>query len=148
MPVNRRHVLNVLVGSAVIAAVPFIAAPAIADTGTVRFVVGKAGFIVGVGGGSGVLTFHGRKYPLSIGGVSLGATIGASRSEYVGRALHLRSPADIQGTYSAIGAGGAFAAGAGGATLQNANGVVLQLSGRKVGFEVSAAISGMEIRLK
>jgi len=46
------------------------------------------------------------------------------------------------------GAGGAVAAGAGGVQLQNANGVILQLSGPKVGAELSAAVGGVTIRLK
>jgi len=32
--------------------------------------------------------------------------------------------------------------------LQNANGVILQLSGPKVGAEVSAAVGGITVRLK
>jgi hypothetical protein len=60
----------------------------------------------------------------------------------------LRSPASIEGSYSVIGAGGALAAGAGGVQLQNANGVILQLSGPKVGAEVSAAVGGVTISLK
>jgi hypothetical protein len=47
-----------------------------------------------------------------------------------------------------IGAGGALAAGAGGVQLQNANGVILQLSGPRVGVEVSAAMGGVTVRLK
>ena len=47
-----------------------------------------------------------------------------------------------------MGAGGAVAAGAGGVQLQNANGVILQLSGPRVGAEVSAAVGGVTIRLK
>jgi hypothetical protein len=72
----------------------------------------------------------------------------ASTTKLVGRALNLSSPASIEGTYSAIGAGGAVAAGAGGVQLQNANGVILQLSGPKVGAEVSAAVGGVTVRLK
>jgi hypothetical protein len=49
---------------------------------------------------------------------------------------------DIAGTYSALGAGGAFAAGAGGVQLQNANGGILQLTGVKVGVELSASLAG------
>ena len=45
-------------------------------------------------------------------------------------------------------AGGAVAAGAGGVQLQNANGVILQLSGPRVGAEVSAAVGGVTVRLK
>ena len=47
-----------------------------AAPGNVYFEVAKAGFIVG--GGSGALVFKGRRYPLSVGGLSFGATIGAS----------------------------------------------------------------------
>jgi hypothetical protein len=119
-----------------------------ADTGAVHVVIDKAGFIVGVGGGRGVLTFKGRRYPLTIGGVSIGATIGASRSEFVGKALNMHSPTDIAGSYSAIGAGAALAGGAGAIRLQNAKGVVLELTGRKVGLEVSAALSGLNVSLR
>src|SRR5467141_837677 len=119
-----------------------------AETGAVRVVFTKAGFVVGVGSGRGVLTFRGRNYPFRVSGASLGATIGASTSQLTGRALNLRGPGDIAGTYSALGAGGALAAGARGVQLQNGNGVILQLSGPKVGAEVSAAVGGVTIRLK
>src|SRR5437868_3531373 len=48
-----------------------------AEDGSIRMRISKVGFIVGVGGGSGVLTFKGRHYRLSIGGVSAG-TIGVA----------------------------------------------------------------------
>lgn|SRR5262245_8324978 len=115
--------------------------------GQVRIVVTKAGFIVGVGGGKGVLVFGGRRYPFSVGGLSFGAQIGASKNELVGRALNLTQATDIVGTYTAIGAGVAVAGGAGGIRLQNSRGVVLELQGRKVGAEISANISGVEIRM-
>src|SRR5258708_2632499 len=51
-----------------------------AETGAVRVVFTKAGFVVGVGSGRGVLTFRGRNYPFRVSGASLGATIGASTS--------------------------------------------------------------------
>jgi hypothetical protein len=122
--------------------------PSRAESGQVAVVFTKGGFIVGVGGGEGVLVFRGRRYPFTVSGMSVGLTIGASSSRLVGRALHLRGPASIEGTYSAIGAGAAVAAGAGGVQLQNANGVVLQLSGPRVGAEVSAAVGGVTVRLK
>jgi hypothetical protein len=46
------------------------------------------------------------------------------------------------------GAGGALAAGVGGVQLQNANGLILQLSGPKVGAEVSAAVGGVTITMR
>ena len=122
--------------------------PSRAETGTVAVVFNKGGFIVGVGGGEGVLVFRGKRYPFIVSGMSVGFTIGASTTKFVGRALNL-----IEGNYTAIGAGGALAGGAGTVRLRNTNGVItngviLQLSGPKVGVEVSAAVAGVTIRLK
>ena len=119
-----------------------------ADTGSVRVVFTKAGFIVGVGGGHGVVTFRGRNYPFTVSGMSVGFTIGGSSTQLVGQALNMSAPGDIAGSYSAIGAGGALAAGAGGVQLQNARGVVLQLHGVKVGVELSAAVGGVTITME
>ena len=65
-----------------------------ADTGSVRLKVTKVGFIVGVGGGSGTLTFKGRNYRLSVSGVSAG-TIGVAGADLVGTATNLRVAQDI-----------------------------------------------------
>jgi hypothetical protein len=119
-----------------------------AETGAVRVDFKKAGFILGVGSGRGVLTFREHKYPFRVSGLSFGATIGTSTNQLAGRALNIRSPGDIAGTYTAIGAGGALAGGAGGVRLQNRKGVILQLHGAKVGVELSAAVSGVEIALE
>ncbi|KWV60433.1 hypothetical protein AS156_29040 [Bradyrhizobium macuxiense] len=119
-----------------------------AETGSVAVIFTKGGFVIGVGGGEGVLMLRGRHYPFTVSGMSVGFTIGASTTRFVGRAINLRGPGSIEGSYSVAGAGGALAAGAGGVQLQNANGVILQLSGPKVGAEVSAAVGGVTIRLK
>ena len=125
-----------------------LATPSLAETGSVSVVFTKGGLIVGVGGGRGVLTFRGKHYPFTVSGMSVGFTIGASTTKFVGRALNLHSPGDLAGSYAAGGAGGALAAGAGGVQLQNANGVILQLSGPKVGAEVSAAVGGVTITMQ
>ena len=99
-----------------LAAVFLLALPSIADaqsTGTVRFKVAKAGFIIGVGGGTGTLTFKGRTHPLRVDGIGAG-TVGVTR--LVGTASNLRTATDIVGTYSAAGAGLAVAGGARAAT--------------------------------
>src|ERR1700720_3989595 len=46
-----------------------------AQTGTVRLNIVKAGFIVGAGGGSGVLHYHGRTYRLTVGGIGFGGFV-------------------------------------------------------------------------
>jgi hypothetical protein len=122
--------------------------PAQAETGHVRVVFTKGGFIVGVGGGEGVLIFRGHHYRFNVSGMSVGFTIGASTTKLTGQALNMRSPGDIQGTYAVIGAGGALAAGAGGVQLQNEKGVILQLAGGKVGVELSAAVGGVTIAFR
>ena len=136
----------VLVALAV--AITSFSTPSRADTGQVAVVFTKGGFIVGVGGGEGVLVYRGKKYPFTVSGMSVGFTIGASTSKFVGRAINLRGPASIEGSYAVGGAGGAVAAGAGAVQLQNGNGVILQLTGPRVGAEVSAAVGGVTIRLK
>jgi hypothetical protein len=131
-----------------LAGVAGFSTPSHAETGQVAVVFTKGGFIVGVGGGEGVLLYRGTKYPFTVSGMSVGFTIGASTTKFVGRALNLKGPQSIEGSYAAGGAGGAVAAGAGAVQLQNGNGVILQLSGPKVGAEVSAAVGGVTIRLK
>jgi hypothetical protein len=133
---------------ALLAGTAGLSTPSRAETGQVAVVFTKGGFIVGVGGGEGVLVLRGKRYPFTVSGMNVGFTIGASTTKLVGRALNLNGPASIEGSYSTLGAGGALVAGAQGVQLQNAKGVILQLSGPKVGAEVSAAVGGVTIRLK
>ena len=122
-------------------------APAEAATGSVSLHIASAGFIFGVTGGSGTLTFRGAQYPLRVGGISAGALVGVSATDLVGTASNLHSPGDIAGIYSAIGAGMSVAGGRSAAQLSNANGVRLRLHGRQVGFSFSIDLSGMSISL-
>ncbi len=123
-------------------------APAQAQSGSVRIEFVKAGWFVGGSAGSGWLNFGGRTYPLSIGGLSAGLTFGASKTELVGTVRNLRSPYDIEGTYTAIGAGAAVAGGARAMELRNGRGVVLNLRGATVGLSFDLDLSGMEIRIR
>ena len=122
--------------------------PAEAATGSIAIKIVSAGFIIGASGGSGTLSFNGSQYPLSVGGVSAGATIGISGAELIGVAYHLHDVHDIEGIYSAVGAGLAIAGGRQAAQLSNARGVLLRLKGRKIGFMFSIDLSGMQISLK
>src|SRR5215213_11755528 len=137
---------GLLAASAVLASMSVT--PSLAATGTVHVEIAKAGFIVGVGGGRGTLVFKGRQYPLSVGGLSLGATIGASKADLVGRAYNLHRASDIAGTYSAVGGSVAAAGGASAIRLQNAKGVVLEMQGRNIGLEFNVNLSGVTIALR
>jgi hypothetical protein len=116
--------------------------------GHVRLKFVKAGVMVGAGGGSGVLTYRGRDYPFRVSGLSLGVTAGVSVSRLEGWASGIRQVSDFAGTYSAVGAGGAFIGGLGGVHLGNEKGVSIALQGPKAGMEFAANLSGIKIALK
>jgi hypothetical protein len=118
-----------------------------AQTGRVRLHIVKAGFIIGIGGGSGVLIYHGRRIPLSISGIGIGS-LGVAAVDLVGTAYNLQRPGLIAGAYAAAGAGATFVGGGQVARLQNQNGVVLEVQGVQVGFQVSIGLGGMTIALQ
>jgi hypothetical protein len=118
-----------------------------AQSGRVRLHIVKAGFIVGVGGGSGVLIYHGQRIPLSVSGIGLGS-LGVAAVDLVGTASNLQRPGLIAGTYQGAGFGATFVGGGQVARLQNQNGVVLELQGLQVGFQVSMGLGGMTIALQ
>jgi hypothetical protein len=119
-----------------------------AADGTITLEIYKAGFIAGVSGGSGTLTYKGKTYPLKIRGVSLGATIGISKAELVGEVFNLKKVADIAGTYSERQAGLALAGGNKVAELKNSRDVEIKVKGKQIGVEFALDLSGMQIDLK
>ena len=121
---------------------------AYADSGTIRISVIKGGWVLGASGGSGTLTFHGRQYPLSIGGVDWGLVFGASQTNLSGTVRNIRSPSDVAGVYAAGGAGAAVGSGVRAIVLTNQKGAVLELSGRQTGLMVNADLSGLAISLR
>lgn len=125
-----------------------LASAAHADSGSIRISIIKGGWIIGGSGGSGTLTFHGKHYPLSIGGLSAGLVFGASQTELHGRVRNIRRPSDVNGVYGAGGAGAALGVGARVIVLTNAKGAVLELSGRQVGLIANLDLSGLAISLK
>lgn len=139
------------VGLSFILAVAVFSAPVLAEeqpSGKIQFEIYKAGLVVGVSGGSGTLTYEGKDYPLSIGGISIGATIGASKAEFVGDVLNLSAPEDIEGVYSGVKAGLAVAGGTKTAVLKNSKGVELKVSGEQIGVELTLDLNGMQVSLK
>jgi hypothetical protein len=119
-----------------------------ADSGTIWIQELKGGWFIGGSAGSGMLLFHGRRYPLSIGGLSVGLVFGGSVTRLYGRVSNIWRPSDVAGVYGAAGAGAALVVGARAIVLQNAKGAVLTLSGRQVGLIANADLSGMAISLQ
>lgn len=121
---------------------------AYADNGRINFKVLKAGWVIGGSGGSGTLHFHGRTYPISIGGISAGFVFGASETRFRGTVSHIRRASDVAGVYVAAGGGGAVGRGAQVIVLTNEKGAVLTLEGRQTGLQINADLSGLAISLR
>lgn len=124
------------------------ASSAYADSGNIQISVLKGGWFVGASGGSGTLTFQGRRYPLSIGGLSAGLVFGASQTYLSGRVSNIRHASDVAGVYGAAGVGAAVGGGVRAIVLRNEKGAVLELSGRQTGLMVNADLSGLAISLR
>jgi hypothetical protein len=122
--------------------------PAQADSGRIVLTIYKAGWIIGGSGGYGTLTFRGRNYPLSVGGIDYGLVFGGSKTVLRGRVSNISRPSDVAGVYGAAGAGLAVGRGARAIVLANPKGAVLELEGRQVGLMANADLSGLAITLK
>jgi hypothetical protein len=136
-----------LLGLTALAVSAFVT-PSHADEGFVTLTIYKAGWIIGGSGGGGTLTFHGRRYPLSTGGLDYGLVFGGSRTVLRGRVSNIRRPSDVAGVYGAAGAGLALGGGARAIVLSNQKGAVLELAGTQVGLMANADLSGLAITLR
>ncbi len=125
-----------------------VVSTAYADGGGISFSIVKAGFVIGGSAGSGTLFFHGRRYPLNIGGISYGFTFGASETRFRGTVSNIRGPEDVAGVYAAGNVGAAVGRGAQAIVLTNQHGAVLSLSGSSVGAIVSADLNGLAITVR
>lgn len=133
---------------ALIVLIGFSVNQAQADSGRIVLTVYKAGWIIGGSGGYGTLTFRGRSYPLSVGGIDYGLVFGGSKTVLRGRVSNISRASDVAGVYGAAGAGLAVGRGARAIVLANPKGAVLELEGRQVGLMANADLSGLAITLK
>lgn len=140
----RRSVLIALAALFVVA----VTAPSSAATGTVGIRIVKGGWFIGGQGGRGTLNFAGHSYRLRIRGLSAGLVFGGSVTDFVGTASNMHHPSDIEGIYTAVGAGAVAAGGVRGIRLRNSRGVVLSLSGSQVGLMLNLDLSGMSISIR
>jgi lipid-binding SYLF domain-containing protein len=125
-----------------------LSSPARAESGQVTIQFIKAGWVIGGSFGEGILTFRGRTYALSVGGLSYGFTFGGSKTSLHGRVSNIRRASDIEGVYGAAGAGATVIRGPQAILLTNQKGAVLQLSGSQTGLMVNLDLSGLALTLK
>ncbi|MFZ5733664.1 MAG: hypothetical protein ACOY4O_13075 [Pseudomonadota bacterium] len=131
-----------------LAALVATASAASADTGTIRLSFIKAGWVIGGTVGSGTLTFRGRKYPVSIGGLSYGLTFGGSQTYLRGTVSNIFHPRDVEGVYGAGSAGAAVVRGPQAVVLTNQKGAVMQVAGTQTGLILNLDLNGMALTLR
>ena len=119
-----------------------------ADEGQVHIRFLKGGWVIGGTIGEGTLTFRGRRYPLSIGGLSYGLTFGGAAINLRGRVHNINSPGDVAGVYGAGAAGAAIIRGPQAVVLTNQRGAVMELAGTQTGLMVNLDLNGMAVALK
>jgi hypothetical protein len=119
-----------------------------ADSGTVRLTIYKGGWFIGGSGGGGTLTFRGKTYPLSVGGIDAGLVFGGSKTVLRGRVRNINRASDVAGVYGAAGAGLAIGGGARAIVLSNQKGAILEMTGHQIGLMANADLSGLAITMK
>ena len=104
---------------------------------------------VGVGyeWGSGVLRFHGHRYPFIVKGLSI-ADVGMAKVQARGRVYGLHNLADFSGTYAAVTGEATVGQGEGGQFLKNGNGVELRLDQSTKGARLTGSGGGVDITLR
>jgi hypothetical protein len=143
---NRSTFVSALGAAILLAATsapPALAAP----NASITFHGGSAAFIVGGRWGSGELRYRGRRYPLDVGGLSIGA-IGVTSYNLAGEVYHLRRVSDIEGTYAAMDASATAGRGAGILDMSNGAGVEIRAQSNTAGLKLSFAPGGVVIKLK
>jgi hypothetical protein len=114
---------------------------------TIHFSGGSVAFIGQVQWGGGSLHFNGRRIPLRVSGLGVGA-IGATSFSAEGEVYHLHHLHDINGTYTALNANATAGLGAGVIDMQNEHGVEIRAHASSAGLNLSLAPTGMVIAIK
>jgi len=115
---------------------------------TVEFSGGSVAAGVGYSWGSGTLTYKGVKYPISVSGLSAGATAGATTITASGSVYNLSKIDDFDGNYTSVGTGATVGGGAGVVTMKNQNGVVIDSVSTTQGLKLSLDAAGVKIKVK
>jgi len=141
-----RNVVSLLLAAFVVLFSGHIAALAQTPDGVIELSGGSVSAGIGYSWGSGTLIFQGKRYPLKVSGLSLGS-VGIADYTAAGNVTGLKRPQDINGVFTAVGAGATLGGGASIAAMQNQNGVVIHLTSTTQGLSLSLAASGMKLSL-
>ena len=118
------------------------------ETGKVSIRQLQVAFIGSGAIGGGTLTYRGRSYGITVGGLGIGG-IGASRLTATGSVYGLTRREDFAGAYAQIREGWAIGDhGRGRLWLRNPSGVTLRLAARRQGLQHSLGADGVLIGWK
>jgi hypothetical protein len=128
---------------------PFSAALAKGEAPSATLQLNQGSVAVGIGWswGGGTLTYHGKRYPVSVDGLTVGS-VGVSRASANGSVYRLKKLEDFNGTYTAVGAGATVGGGGSIATMQNQNGVRITLRSTSRGVKFTLGASGVSLNIK
>jgi hypothetical protein len=118
-----------------------------APDATLQLSQGSVAAGIGFSWGGGTLTYHGKRYPVSVDGLSVGS-VGIARATASGSVYNLKSLDDFNGTYTAVGAGAAVAGGGSITTMQNQNGVRITLRATTKGIKFTLGAAGVSMQIK
>ena len=107
-------------------------------------------FALGVGGqkGTGVLTYEGKDYDITLKGLELGS-IGKTNIEAEGEVYHMENLSEFQGLYFSAKASITIGeSGKAGIWLINKHGVTIHLRNKSEGFDFTLGRGGIKIKLK
>ena len=116
-------------------------------TGTIELSGGSVAAGIGYTWGKGILVFDGKKYPLTVSGISI-LHVGISNYTASGTVYNLENLSDINGVYTAVSAGAAIAGGASVTAMKNSHGVLIQMVATHQGLNLSLGPKGVTIALK
>ncbi|CDH47109.1 conserved exported hypothetical protein [Candidatus Contendobacter odensis Run_B_J11] len=116
--------------------------------GKVSIAEKQFGLLLGGSTGGGTLTFHGKKYPFKLKGLSAGLNVGFSKMSAVGEVYDLKTVSQFPGTFTKLEASVALGGGVGGMRLQNENGVIMNLRSRTKGLDLNLGnVTGLTITM-
>jgi hypothetical protein len=102
---------------------------------------------IGFSWASGTLTYKGKKYEVSVDGLSVG-DVGVSKSSAKGKVYGLKKLGDFDGNYSAVAAGATVGGGGAASAMRNQNGVEIELLSTTQGLKFTFAASGVNMKIK
>src|SRR5262245_44335991 len=142
------RVIGVLMAAVVALALggPVVAKEKAPDA-TLKLSGGSVAVGVGYSWGGGTLSYKGKKYPVSVKGLSVG-DVGITKAEASGKVYNLKSLADFDGNYTGVAAGATAAGGGSVVTMRNQSGVTVDLVTTTQGVKVMLGGGGVDMKIK